>query len=523
MRRHMTLPRTASIVIVGGGVVGCSIAYHLAGRGVRDVVVLERETVGSGTTSKAAGGIRAQFSTETEIRFSLEAIKVFERFEDEFGVDPGYKKIGYLFLVSDPDDLRGFEPRIALQRRLGVDVRVISPEDAKKRVPALRVDDLVAAVWGPGDGLAGPAEVTNGFARRARERGVTLAEGVRVTAIERADDRVTGVTTTDGAVSAPLVINAAGPVAATVGRLAGVEILVQPRRRHIFFTEPFPEIPGPIPLTTDRASGFYFRKEMEQVLLSPGDVEDIGADFEVPMDWRRLDEAVDKAVRRVPVLESAKIAGGWAGLRPLTPDDHAIIGWAPGVQGFFLAVGFGGHGFQHSPATGRHVADWIVDGKASMDLSLLDPGRFATGREPLRLEMGRRVQGNPFARAAVEMALWDLNGKALGVPVHRLLGGRVRDRVPLSWSLAVGSPEAELEEAREKVALGHRIFKIKTAASPLGVDVERVRRIREAVGAGVALRVDANQGWDRPTALAAVRALEPYGLDFVEQPVPRWA
>src|SRR5207244_127413 len=153
-------------------------------------------------------------------------------------------------------------------------------------------------------------------------RGVKLAEGVRVTAIERAGDRVTGVTTTDGAVSAPLVINAAGPVAATVGRLAGVEILVQPRRRHIFFTEPFPEIPGPIPLTTDRASGFYFRKEMEQVLLSPGDVEDIGADFEVPMDWRRLDEAVDKAVRRVPVLGSAKIAGGWAGLRGRGPDDR---------------------------------------------------------------------------------------------------------------------------------------------------------------------------------------------------------
>src|SRR3989441_1140155 len=144
----------------------------------------------------------------------------------------------------------------------------------------------------------------------------------------------------------------------------------------------------------------------------------------------------------------------------------------------------------------RYVAPWLV-------------GRDATGIEPLRLEMGRRVQGNPFARAAVEMALWDLNGKALGVPVHRLLGGRVRDRVPLSWSLAVGSPEAELEEAREKVALGHRIFKIKTAAHPLAVDVERVRRIRETVGPAVALRVDANQGWVRPTALAAVRPLEP--------------
>jgi sarcosine oxidase subunit beta len=376
----MTLPRTASVLVIGGGVVGCSIAYHLVSRGVKDVVVLERETVGSGTTSKAAGGIRGQFPTETEIRFSLESIRVFERFEEVFGVDPGYRKNGYLTLICDPADLRGFEARIALQRSLGIDVLVITPDDARKLVPALRVDDLIAAVWGRGDGLAGPAEVTAGFARRAREGGARIVEGVRVTAIRREGARVTGVETTDGVVSAPLVINAAGPSAATVGRLAGVEIAVQPRRRHIFFTEPFPEIPGPIPLTTDRGSGFYFRKEMEQVLLSPGDVEDIGADFEVPVDRAKIEETVTKAVHRVPILEQARIAGGWAGLRPLTPDDHAIIGWAPGVEGFFLAVGFGGHGFQHSPATGRHVADWIVDGKPSMDLSLFAPDRFAGGR-----------------------------------------------------------------------------------------------------------------------------------------------
>jgi sarcosine oxidase subunit beta len=376
----VTLPRTASAIIIGGGVVGCSIACHLASRGLGDVVVLERETVGSGTTSKAAGGIRAQFPTETEIRFSLESIAVFERFEEEFGVDPGYRKIGYLFLVSDPADLRGYEARIALQRRLGVDVRVITPDDARKLVPALRVDDLLAAVWGPGDGLAGPAEVTAGFARRARERGVRIAEGVQVTGIEREGDRVVGVTTSDGAVAGPLVVNAAGPAAARIARMAGVDIPVHPRRRHIFFTEPFPEIPGPVPLTTDRASGFYFRKELEQVLLSPGDVVDIGADFEVPMDAAMMTEAVQKAVDRVPVLEQARIAGGWAGLRPLTPDDHAIIGWAPGVRGFFLAVGFGGHGFQHSPATGRHTAAWILDGTPAMDLSLFDPARFADGR-----------------------------------------------------------------------------------------------------------------------------------------------
>ena len=372
----MDQPKTASVVVIGGGVVGCSIAYNLARRGQPDVLVVERETVGSGTTSKAAGGIRVQFPTETEIRFSLEAIRVFERFEEEFGVDPGYKKIGYLFLVSDQKQLEGFQKRIALQHRLGCDVRVIAPDDARKLVPTLRVDDLIAAVWGPGDGLAGPAEVTAGFARRARGLGVKIVEGIRVESIDRAGARVKGVTTSAGAIASPLVINAAGPSAARVARLAGAEIPVQPRRRHIFFTEPFPAIPGPVPLTTDVTSGFYFRKEMEQVLLSPGDVEDIGEDFDVPMDWSKVEDAVQKAIQRVPVLGDARIAGGWAGLRPLTPDDHAIIGWAPGVEGFFVAVGFGGHGFQHSPATGRYVAEWLLDGKPSLDLSLFDPGRF---------------------------------------------------------------------------------------------------------------------------------------------------
>jgi muconate cycloisomerase len=157
----------------------------------------------------------------------------------------------------------------------------------------------------------------------------------------------------------------------------------------------------------------------------------------------------------------------------------------------------------------RYVAPWLI-------------GRDAAQLEALRLEMARRVQGNPFARAAVEMALWDLNGRALGVPVHRLLGGRVRDRVPLSWSLAVGDADAELAEARDLVARGHRIFKIKTAAHPVAADVARVRAIREAVGPAVKLRVDANQGWDRPSALRAIRAMEPFDLDFVEQPVSRW-
>ena len=372
----MALPRTAEIVIVGAGAVGASIAYQLARRGQRNVVVLEQDAVGSGTTSKAAGGIRAQFPTEAEIRISLECIGVFERFEEEFGVDIGYRKIGYLSLLSDEADLRGYEPRIALQRRMGVDVRVITPKEAQAIVPAMRVDDLIAAVWSPGDGMAGPSEVTNAYARRARELGATIVEGIEVTGIDLEGHRVR---TRDGDISTPVVVNAAGPRAARLARMVGVEVAVHPRRRHIFFTEPFPDIPGPTPLTTDRGSGMYFRKEMEQLLLSPGDVEDVGDDMNVAMDRARQEEAVEKAIHRLPVLEGARIAGGWAGLRPLTPDDHAIIGWAPGVEGFFLAVGFCGHGFQHSPATGRLVAEWLLDGRPSMDLSVFDPNRFTRG------------------------------------------------------------------------------------------------------------------------------------------------
>jgi sarcosine oxidase, subunit beta len=254
---------------------------------------------------------------------------------------------------------------------------VITPKEAQAIVPAMQVDDLVAAVWSPGDGMAGPAEVTNAFARRARELGARIVEGVEVTEI---DLRTRRVRTTDGDITAPVIVNAAGPRAARLARMVGAEVAVHPRRRHIFFTEPFPEIAGPTPLTTDRGSGMYFRKEMEQLLISPGDVEDVGDDMNVAMDRMRQEEAVEKAIHRLPILERARIAGGWAGLRPLTPDEHAIIGWAPGVEGFFLAVGFCGHGFQHSPATGRLVAEWLLDGRPSIDLGVFDPSRFARGK-----------------------------------------------------------------------------------------------------------------------------------------------
>ncbi len=370
------LPRTASIVIIGGGAIGCSIAYHLGVRGVRDVVVLERATLGSGSTSKAAGGIRAQFGTEPEIAFSLEALNFFHRCQEELGVNAEFRQIGYLTLVTSAEDLAGFRERVALQQRHGVDVGIISAQDARELIPSLNVDDVLAAVHCPTDGYAGPYEVTMGYVARARERGIRFCEETTVTGIQLQGDRVVGVTTNRGRIAAPLVVNAAGPAAARVGRLAGVNLPVLARRRHIFVTEDFPEVAGPIPLTHDGASGFYFRKELGRVLMSPGDVEDVSSDFEVPLDWSKLEETVEKAIRRVPVLAQARVANGWAGLRPLTPDDHAILGELPSVRGCYVAVGFGGHGFQHSPPTGRHMAELLVEGRSSIDLSLFSPARF---------------------------------------------------------------------------------------------------------------------------------------------------
>jgi sarcosine oxidase subunit beta len=374
------VPKTADIVIIGAGAIGCSVAYHLGQRGQRNVVVLDRGTIGSGTTSKAAGGIRAQFGTEAEIKFSFEALDFFKRLKDEVGVDAEFRPIGYLTLISSEGDLAYFRQRVALQRSLGVDVRIISPRDAREVVPSLAVDDLIAAVHCPTDGFAGPYEVTMGYAARAREWGVRFCEETMATGIRRQGDRVVGVETDQGLIASPLVVNAAGPAAAHIGRMVGLDLPVLPRRRHIFVTDEFPEIAGPTPLTSDRESGFYFRKELGRVIMSPGDVEDIGSDFDVPVEWARLEETVEKAIRRVPSLERATITNAWAGLRPLTPDEHAIIGQIPSVPGFHVAVGFCGHGFQHSPPAGKHLAELILDGRSSVDLSLFDPLRFEGGR-----------------------------------------------------------------------------------------------------------------------------------------------
>jgi sarcosine oxidase subunit beta len=368
-------PRTADVVIIGAGAIGCSIAYHLGIRGAKNVVVLEQEFVGSGTTSKAAGGIRVQFPTDIEIAFSMESLEFFKRFQEEMGVNPHLRQVGYLFLLGSERDIEQYKRQIALQSQYGLDVRLLTPDGAKAIVPQLQVDDLLAAVYSPQDGYADPHTVVQGYATKARECGVKILEQTEVTGIRLEGDRVVGVDTTSGPIDTRLIVNAAGPWATHVAEMVGMKVPVYPRRRHIFVTEPFSDFVNPSPLVIDRTSGFYCRTEGRSILMSPGDAQEVQG-YKVTIDWTMAEEAARKAVQRVPALERAGIMSGWAGLRPLTPDEHAIIDYLPGVEGLLCAVGFCGHGFQHSPAAGKVVAELILDGQSSLDISALSLARF---------------------------------------------------------------------------------------------------------------------------------------------------
>jgi sarcosine oxidase subunit beta len=382
---------TADTVIVGGGAVGASIAYHLGRRGVgRGVVLLERDTLGSGSTGRSAGGIRSQFSTEVNIRFSLEAVEVWRNFEEIFGLPVDYREIGYLFLAQTDSQAEQFKVNIALQNQLNVPSRLVDREEMARLVPGLCTDDLTAGAYSPTDAIAGPNEATQAFARRARDAGVRIREGVEVTAIETGRGRVRAVETTQGRIETPVVVNAAGPWAALVGRMAGVDVPVKPYRREIFVSEPFAAIPE-VPLVIDIAVGWYFRREGTGILMSGA--KDSHSSFDTHVDWSGLPRIGAHATHRMPPLASARFgAKAWAGLYDVSPDDHAILGPVPDVTGFYCANGFSGHGFQHSPTTGRVLAEWILDGRVTgQDVAPLMIGRFQNGallREPLTAHAG---------------------------------------------------------------------------------------------------------------------------------------
>jgi len=368
----------ADALIIGGGVIGASLAYHLALRGLKPVV-FERDLLGSGNTGRSAGGIRAQFTTEINIRLSLYSIAFYERFRETLGADAEFHQVGYLFLGVTPEHLRHFRERVAFQKRFGVEVSLLTPEEVAAGWPFLRTDDVTGATYSAKDGFAGPYEVTIAFANAAKQRGAVFHEQSEVTEILAERGRVRGAKTTIGEFSSDVVIAAAGPAVPALVKPLGVEVPVVPYRRHLFMTETFPEIPENIPFIIDSGTGLYFRKETGGIMLGMVDKSDPPT-FNLNVDDGYLEKLVEAALSRVPLLEKANILNGWAGLYDTTPDHHAIVDAVDEVKGLYLAVGFSGHGFMHSPAIGASLSELIVDGAArSVPLDALSLNRFAAG------------------------------------------------------------------------------------------------------------------------------------------------
>jgi len=377
---------TADVVIVGGGCMGASVAYHLARRGVTDVVLLEREKMlGTGSTGRNAGGVRHQFSNEANIRLSIESIGLLERFADEVGHPIDFHQDGYLFLLSAPASVETFRRNVDLQRRMGVDVQWLTGADAGRLAPGLDTAGVTAATFCAKDGIADPNGVTMGFAKTAQSAGAVIERDVEVTGIRVSGGRVCAVETSRGTVETRTVVNAAGPWASLVGRMVGgdgIDIPVRPVRRHIFIAAMDSVVPAVTPrshiMVIDFETTFYFHREGAGVLFGMGDPNEVPT-FDTTVQWDFLPQVIDVAVGRLPALESASISHAWAGLYEMTPDGNPIIGPA-GVEGFYTIAGFSGHGFQHSPAAGRILADVIGGHDPHFDLSPFALERFSGAR-----------------------------------------------------------------------------------------------------------------------------------------------
>ena len=369
---------TADAVIVGGGVIGASIAYHLATRGVPNIVVLERDTLGSGSTSKNAGGIRQQFSSEINVRLSQRSVPRFEAFEAEMGIDPAFRQVGYLFLITAERDVAPFERSLALWKRLGVPAIRIERDAVHALFPEIVTADVRFATFCAKDGHADPNSILQGYVRRARDLGVRFVEGAAVTAIDREAGHVSAVHAGGERIACPLVIDAAGAWAGEVGRLAGADLPIVPLRRQIFVTERVPDLDREFPLTIEFASGLYMHRESGGVLLGMADPNDRPG-FDESVNWDFLPDVVERAMARLPLLEQATVRTAWGGLYENTPDKHPIVGRVEGLDGFLCAAGFSGHGLMHAPAIGELVTELVVDGRPSLDLTPLRAGRFAEG------------------------------------------------------------------------------------------------------------------------------------------------
>jgi sarcosine oxidase subunit beta len=382
------MAETAEVVIVGAGIMGVSTAYHLARLGAGRVVVLERDTVCSGSTALASGGIRHQYANRLGIELTTHSIVTYERFREEFGVDPNFRQHGYLILIATEEELAVARQSVALQRSLGVTVELMDAAAVRALCPYLHTGDLLGATYTPRDGYADPYLCATAIAARARELGVEIRQGHEVRGFIRHGDRVSGVTTAAGAIEARAVVVATGAWSGVVGKLAGVDIPVRPHRRHKFMTAPFPagRIPAATPFVIDPQRNFSLRREGPGLLLGHGRRDEPDG-FSTEVDRSLEPRVVERAIHRAPALADAELMRAWAGLYEMTPDQTGIVSTVPGVAGLHVIAGFSGHGFMHGPIAGQLMAEVLTHGRATtMDASPLDMSRFARGEahvEPL--------------------------------------------------------------------------------------------------------------------------------------------
>jgi glycine/D-amino acid oxidase-like deaminating enzyme len=370
------LPAKSQVVIIGSGIVGAAIAYYLTQKGLRDVAVLEAGEIGlQGATSACLGGLRTQFSTAINIRFSLISREVFRGFRDEFGVDLNFKPYGYLFLAKTDEQWAAVENTSNLMEALDLPVELLTPRAMARRWPFLRVDDLVGGSYTKNDGFYSPIDALQAFVKKARQGGALFLERNPVVGFSISDKKAVGVKTESGhEIKADIVVNAAGPWAGEMADLAGLDLPVAPLKRHLFFTAPFDAIPDVFPIIIDMDSGWYLKREGQGLIFGGPTGE---TSFSQHVDFNAEERTAFESVRRVPALEQARMVRGWAGHYELTPDHHAVIGAFPELTNFICATGFSGHGFQHAPATGKIVAELIVDGRAETeDIHPLRPTRF---------------------------------------------------------------------------------------------------------------------------------------------------
>lgn len=374
------LPKTADIIIIGGGVMGASAAYHLAKRGAKNIVLLEKEShFGTGATGRCAGGVRYQFSTEINVTLSIHSLPMIERFKEELGQDPGYHKYGYLLVATNENIVKEFEHNVAMQSRLGVQTELLSGDEVRKRLPMMRFDDALAGTFHHLDGTADPNSLVMGYVNAAQKMGVTALTGADVIGITVSGGEVRSVKTNLGEIETRLVLNAAGPWSGLVGAMAGVHLPITPLRRQMFTTNPLREVPEDFPFVIDFSQSLYFHREGEGLLVGMSNPnEKPGFDQNVDEDFELVN--LEAAIERMPLLEKASRASHWAGLYEITPDAHPIYG-VTDVKGFLLCTGFSGHGFMHGPISGKLMSELILDGKfSSVDVSMLDLKRFEEGR-----------------------------------------------------------------------------------------------------------------------------------------------